>query len=56
MTRLPPALWLLGLAVAVSHLTREPAPRAAAAAVQASRAGAAVQKAPRPAGRDVTVR
>jgi len=56
MTRLPPALWLLGLAVAVSHLTREPAPRAPAAAAQVTRAAAATQKAPRPAGQDVTVR
>lgn len=54
MTRFPPALWLLGLAVAVSHLTREPAPRAAAA--QVTRSAPAPQEAPRVASQDVAVR
>lgn len=47
MTRLPPALWLLGLAVCVSWLTRQPAPRAAPTT---ARRAAVVQAAPaRPA-------
>lgn len=56
MTRFPPALWLLGLAVAVSYLTREPAPRAAPAATQVSRLAPAAQKASRPAGQEIAVR
>jgi hypothetical protein len=56
MTRLPPALWLLGLAVAVSWLTREPAPRAARAAGQVTRAAPGAPPAGRPAGTVVVVR
>ncbi len=48
MTRLPPALWLLGLAVAVSYLTREPPRRAASVAVQVASAAPAGPRALRP--------
>jgi hypothetical protein len=37
MPRVPPALWLLGLAVAVSWLTRPAAPRPARALAHATR-------------------
>jgi hypothetical protein len=48
MTRLPPALWLLGLALCVSWLTREPAPRAAPAPVARSAAARPAPARPAP--------
>jgi hypothetical protein len=36
MLRFPPALWLLGLALGVSHLTRVPTPKPAAPSAAAS--------------------
>jgi hypothetical protein len=59
MPRLPPALWLLGLAVGVSLLTREPASRAGPAASQATHKAADVARAarvPAPAGPDGAAR
>jgi len=50
MPRIPPALWLLGLAVGVSLLTREPSPRTASASVQVTRKAPALAQATRPAG------
>jgi len=49
MHRIPPALWLLGLAVGVSLLTREPSPRAGPATVQVTRKAPTLAQATRPA-------